>query len=39
MVISSSNRSTDPELLGQQGRVLSLEHNGWVELLVPKLGV
>ncbi len=34
----SANKSTDPELLGQEAWVARVEHNGWVELQIPRLG-
>ncbi len=37
-MIRSANKSADPELLGQDAWVARVEHNGWVELQVPKLG-
>ncbi|GLI65642.1 hypothetical protein VaNZ11_009241 [Volvox africanus] len=38
VMIRSANKSTDPELLGHDAWVARVEHNGWVELQVPKLG-
>jgi len=38
VIIRSSNKSTDPELLGQEGVVNRLEQNAWVEMYIPKLG-
>ena len=38
VMIRSSNKTTDPELLGQEGVVNRVEPNGWVELHIPKLG-
>jgi hypothetical protein len=38
VAIKSSNKTTDPELLGQEGVVTKVEHNGWIEVHIPKLG-
>lgn len=38
MIIHSSNKTTDPELVGHEGMVTKIENNGWVELNIPKLG-
>ncbi|KXZ47818.1 hypothetical protein GPECTOR_32g430 [Gonium pectorale] len=38
VVIRGTNKSTDPELLGQDAWVARVETNGWVEVHVPKLG-